>query len=58
MEDPGRPIPPETTAVHHITDEMVRGKRMNLSTVFIDRERSNAELGPRPYTTRAQMTLR
>ncbi len=24
--DPERPIPPESTAVHHITDEMVKGK--------------------------------
>jgi len=29
LEDPGRPIPPETTAIHHITDEMVRGKRFD-----------------------------
>jgi len=29
MEDPGFPIPPETTAVHHITDEMVRGHRID-----------------------------
>lgn len=29
LEDPGVPIPPETTAVHHITDDMVRGKRIN-----------------------------
>lgn len=29
LEDPGIPIPPETTAVHHITDDMVRGKRIN-----------------------------
>ena len=29
LEDPGRPIPPETIQVHHITDEMVRGKRIN-----------------------------
>ena len=29
LEDPGRPIPPETTAVHHITDDMVRGKRID-----------------------------
>ncbi len=25
LEDPGMPIPPEATAVHGITDEMVRG---------------------------------
>ncbi len=33
LEDPLRPIPPETTAVHHITDDMVRGKRINDSKV-------------------------
>lgn len=26
LVDPGMPIPPEATAVHHITDEMVRGQ--------------------------------
>ena len=29
LEDPGRPIPPESTAVHHITDAMVRGQRLD-----------------------------
>lgn len=29
MEDPGFAIPPESTAVHGITDEMVRGKRID-----------------------------
>jgi DNA polymerase-3 subunit epsilon len=29
LEDPGRPIPPESTQVHHITDEMVRGQRID-----------------------------
>lgn len=29
LEDPGRPIPPESTAIHHITDEMVSGKRLD-----------------------------
>ncbi len=29
LEDPGRPIPPETTRVHHITDDMVRGQRID-----------------------------
>ena len=29
LEDPGFPIPPETIAVHHITDEMVRGLRID-----------------------------
>lgn len=29
LEDPGMPIPPEATKVHGITDEMVRGQRIN-----------------------------
>lgn len=29
LEDPGMPIPPESTRVHHIKDEMVAGKRIN-----------------------------
>ena len=29
LEDPGRPIPPESVAIHHITDEMVSGKRID-----------------------------
>lgn len=29
LEDPGRPIPPESTAVHGITDAMVAGKRID-----------------------------
>ena len=29
LEDPGRPIPPEATAIHGITDEMVRGRRLD-----------------------------
>ena len=29
LEDPGFPIPPDTTAVHHITDDMVRGHRID-----------------------------
>jgi DNA polymerase III subunit epsilon len=29
LEDPGRPIPPESTAIHGITDEMVHGKRID-----------------------------
>jgi DNA polymerase-3 subunit epsilon len=33
LEDPRRPIPPETTQVHHITDAMVQGKRINDAAV-------------------------
>jgi DNA polymerase-3 subunit epsilon len=33
LEDPGRPIPPEAIAVHHITDEMVKGKRFDDAAV-------------------------
>lgn len=29
LEDPGFPIPPATTAVHHITDDMVQGKHID-----------------------------
>lgn len=29
LEDPGIPIPPESTKIHHITDDMVAGKRIN-----------------------------
>jgi DNA polymerase-3 subunit epsilon len=29
LEDPGMPIPEESTRVHHISDEMVAGKRIN-----------------------------
>jgi DNA polymerase-3 subunit epsilon len=29
LEDPGFPIPPESTKVHHITDDMVAGKHIN-----------------------------
>ena len=29
LEDPGRPIPPESTAIHGITDEMVRGQALD-----------------------------
>ena len=29
LEDPGMPIPKESTRIHHITDEMVSGKRIN-----------------------------
>lgn len=33
LEDPGRPIPTESTKIHHITDEMVSGKRIKDSEV-------------------------
>ena len=33
LEDPGMPIPPETTAVHGITDEMVQGRHIDDSVV-------------------------
>lgn len=29
LEDPGRPIPPESTAIHGISDEMVAGKKLD-----------------------------
>ena len=29
LEDPGRPIPPEATAIHGITDEMVAGRALD-----------------------------
>ena len=29
FEDPGMPIPPESTAIHHITDDMVQGQQFN-----------------------------
>ncbi len=29
LEDPGFPIPPEVTAIHHITDDMVQGQRID-----------------------------
>ena len=29
LEDPGFPIPPESTEIHHITNEMVKGKTIN-----------------------------
>jgi len=29
LEDPGRPIPPESTAIHGITDSMVAGRRID-----------------------------
>lgn len=29
LEDPGFPIPPESTAIHHITDDMVAGQRID-----------------------------
>jgi DNA polymerase-3 subunit epsilon len=33
LEDPGVPIPPETTAIHGITDEMVAGKTFDDSRI-------------------------
>jgi DNA polymerase-3 subunit epsilon len=33
LEDPGMPIPPESTALHGITDEMVRGRRLDESAI-------------------------
>jgi DNA polymerase-3 subunit epsilon len=33
FQDPGIPIPPESTQIHHITDDMVAGKQIDLETV-------------------------
>ena len=33
LEDPGFPIPEESTRVHHISDDMVSGKRINDATL-------------------------
>ena len=33
LEDPGRTIPPESTAIHGITDDMVSGKRLDESRI-------------------------
>lgn len=33
LEDPGIPIPPESTKIHGITDDMVRGKKINDAAV-------------------------
>ena len=33
LEDPGVPIPPESIAIHHISDEMVSGKTIDDDTV-------------------------
>ena len=33
LEDPGRPIPPESTKIHGITDEMVRGKKLDEAAI-------------------------
>ena len=34
LEDPGRPIPPESTAIHGITDAMVKGRRFDDTAVL------------------------
>ena len=33
LEDPDMPIPPESTKIHNITDEMVKGKKINDAAV-------------------------
>jgi len=33
LEDPGMPIPPESTAIHHITDDMVQGRRLDEAAI-------------------------
>jgi DNA polymerase-3 subunit epsilon len=33
LEDPGRPIPPESTAIHGITDDMVKGQHFDDAAV-------------------------
>jgi DNA polymerase-3 subunit epsilon len=33
LEDPGFPIPPSSTEIHHITDDMVRGQRIDDAAV-------------------------
>jgi len=33
LEDPGKPIPPESTKIHGISDDMVRGKKIDDETV-------------------------
>lgn len=33
LEDPGRPIPAEAMAIHHISDEMVKGRRFDEAAV-------------------------
>jgi DNA polymerase-3 subunit epsilon len=33
LEDPGRPIPAAATAIHHITDDMVKGQRFDEAAV-------------------------
>jgi DNA polymerase III epsilon subunit-like protein len=36
LEDPGFPIPPATTAVHHITDDMVKGQLWESAATVAD----------------------
>ncbi len=33
LEDPGRPIPPESTRIHGITDEMVKGRQLDETAI-------------------------
>ena len=42
LEDPGFPIPPESTAIHGITDDMVKGKRFD--EVHLNRLLENVHL--------------